>query len=387
MRCHDKRRLGATNKIWSPLPLLILGFPLLSAAQAPEGPIAPRPGVTIQQSPPNHIKVQATLVNTRVVVYDKKGEMVTNLDARDFQITENGIPQQITHFDLGTDPISMVVLVENSSRVAPLLPEIRKSGILFTQTVLGPSGEAALLSFSDEIDKLQDFTKDNDLLETTLAQVPAGTSGAKLYDAMAVGVEMLSGRLPPSPQQKENGRPATRRMLMILAESTDYGSSSKLPEVLRKAQLANITIYSVGLSTLRSEWQSKETPNKQTPMTPPGTFGRPPMPGRVQTPDTDAALYGVDITSPVALAAEQLEQLVRHHALQAAATATGGVCISTFRDRSIEKAIDEIGGELHAQYNLSYSPTDGSSPGYHNISVTVDRKDLQVRSRPGYYLP
>jgi hypothetical protein len=63
------------------------------------------------------------------------------------------------------------------------------------------------------------------------------------------------------------------------------------------------------------------------------------------------------------------------------------VCISTFRDRSIEKAIDEIGGELHAQYNLSYSPTDGSSPGYHNISVTVDRKDLQVRSRPGYYLP
>ena len=141
----------------------------------------------------------------------------------------------------------MVVLVETSSRIAPLLPELRKTGILITQTVLGPSGEAALLTFHDEIDKLQDFTTDNDLLENTIAQVPAGTSGAKLYDAMAVGVEMLSGR----PQQTK-AKPATRRILMILAEATDIGSAAKLGEVLRKAQLANITIYSVGLSTTLS---------------------------------------------------------------------------------------------------------------------------------------
>src|SRR5208282_5210593 len=110
--------------------------------------------------------------------------------------------------------------------------------------------------------------------------LPAGTSGAKLYDAMAVGVEMLSGRPQQTPVQAKE-KPVTRRILMILAEATDLGSTAKLSEVLRRAQLSNITIYSVGLSTTRSELQSKRQPEGQTPITPPGTFGRPPFPGSI----------------------------------------------------------------------------------------------------------
>ena len=359
-------------------------------AQAPEGPISPRPGVTIQQPPPQaHIKVQATLVSTPVVVHNNKGEMVTNLDAKDFQITDNGVPQKITHFDLGTDPISMVVLVETSSRIAPLLPEIRKTGILFTQTVLGPSGEAALLTFNDQIDKLQDFTADNDLLESSISQLPAGTSGAKLYDAMAVAVEMLTGRSGPIPRQARqiNDKPVPRRILMILAEATDVGSSAKLGEVLRKGQLANITIYGVGLSTTRAELQTKPEGDNHIRATPPGTFGRPPIPGSVQTPDSEDARDGVNLTDAAIWTIQHAENQVEDHALQVAAAATGGSHLSTFKDRSIEKAIDEIGAELHAQYNLSYAPSDTEFPGYHDISVTVDRKDLKVRFRPGYYLP
>src|SRR5271167_4124986 len=114
----------------SALTFLVLSLLIASHAhaQAPDGPIAPRPDVAIQQAPPQtRIKVQATLVNTPVVVHNKNGELVTNLGPKDFQVTDNGAPQQITHFDLGSDPISMVVIVENSSRIAPLLPEIRKT--------------------------------------------------------------------------------------------------------------------------------------------------------------------------------------------------------------------------------------------------------------------
>jgi len=60
--------------------------------------------------------------------------------------------------------------------------------------------------------------------------------------------------------------------------------------------------------------------------------------------------------------------------------------LSTFRDRSVEKAIDEIGGELHAQYSLSYSPNKADDYGYHEIEVKVKRPKLTVRARPGYYL-
>jgi len=46
-------------------------------------------------------------------------DMVHDLEARDFHIADNGVAQQITHFDLGGDPISMVILIETSSRIAP----------------------------------------------------------------------------------------------------------------------------------------------------------------------------------------------------------------------------------------------------------------------------
>jgi len=370
------------HKIVLPFLLALLA-PAACLAQAPEGPISPNSGVAVQRPPAqSRIKVQVSLVNTPAVVRNRKGEMVTNLDAKDFQITDNGVPQKITHFDLGTDPISMVLLVENSSRIAALLPQIRKSGILFTQTVLGPTGEAAIVSFNDSVDKLQDFTRDTAAFEGTLAQLPQGTSGAKLYDAMAASVEMLSAR-PVPPGEKA----ATRRILFILAESIDYGSFARLGEVLRRAQLANITIYAVGLSTTRAELQAKHPPETQTPITPPGTFPNPPFPGSIQTPDTAAERQGVDATALAVWVVQHAENVVKGEALKTAAAATGGEHLATFKDRSIEKAIDEIGGELHAQYNLSYAPSDNTASGYHDISVTVDRKNLQVRSRPGYYLP
>src|SRR6267378_2745298 len=220
------------------LTLLLVLADAPASAQAPSGPIAAKPGAEVQQPPKNtqaKVKVQVALVNTPVTVRDGRGDMVHNLEAHDFHITDNGVAQQISHFDLGGEPISLVILVETSSRIAPLLPEMRKTGILFTQTVMGPTGEAAVVGFNDSVDKLQDFTTNGDLIENSIAHLGQGTSGSKLYDAMSVGVEMLSGR----------------------PQATDAGSEAKLGEVLRQAQLANVTIYSVGLSTTRAELQAK----------------------------------------------------------------------------------------------------------------------------------
>src|SRR6266852_1651740 len=356
-------------------------------AQAPSGPIAPKPGAEVQQPPKDTIakvKVQVALVNTPVTVRDGRRDMVHNLEARDFRITDNGVTQRISHFDLGGDPLSMVILLETSSRIEPLLPQVRKTGILFTQTVMGPTGEAAVVSFNDSVDKLQDFTTNADLLENTIAHLGEGTSGSKLYDAMAVGVEMLSGRPQATPD-----KPGRRRVLMILSEATDAGSDAKLDEVLRQAQLANVTIYSVGLSTTRAELQAKPKDTRPQ-LTPPGTFPLPPQPGTPQTPTSEANRYGnIDILAAAVWAMQHVHNQIKDHALEVAAAATGGAHLPTFKDRSIEKAIDEIGGELHSQYMISYTPTGSDASGYHEIKVNVvrsDAKNLKVRARPGYYL-
>jgi VWFA-related protein len=356
----------------------------LASAQAPDGPMIPKPDTPVQQAPPesqSKVRVQVTLVSTPVTVRNNKGEMIHSLDAADFSITDNGIVQKISHFDIGGDPISLVILVETSARIAPLLPSMRKTGILFTQSVMGQTGEAAVVTFSDEIDKLQEFTSNNDLIENTIAHLGSGTSGNKLYDAMNVGVEMLSHR----PQATADA-PGKRRVLMLVSEATDIGSESKLGEVLRRAQLANVTIYSVGLSTTRAELQEKPK-NNRISATPPGIMGAPPFPGSVQTPTSEEQRdSGIDLLALAVAIVQHADNAVQNHALEVATIATGGSHLATFKDRSIENAIDQIGGELHAQYSISYTPFGTNDFGYHEIKVNVNKKGMKVRARPGYYV-
>jgi VWFA-related protein len=355
-----------------------------ASAQAPEGPLAPKPGTAVQQPPPEveaRLKVRVSLVNTPVTVRNASGQMIHDLDAKNFVVTDNGVTQKITHFDLGGDPVSVVILMETSERIDSIFPEMRKTGRIFTQAVMGLGGEAAAVGFNDSVDKLQDFTADNDAIEKTISGMREGTWSSRLYDAMAVAVEMLTSR----PQASANA-PGRRRILFIMSEATDVGSGTKLGEVLRQAQLANITIYSVGLSTTRAELQSK-TKKKPIEVTPPGTFGQPPLPGTVQTPTSEAQRAGgIDVLALAVWAVQHAQNQVKAHALEVAATATGGVHLATYRDRSIESAIDEIGGELHSQYSVSYTPSGTGESGYHEIKVSVDRPGVTVRARPGYYL-
>ncbi|OLB31857.1 MAG: hypothetical protein DMG41_16980 [Acidobacteria bacterium] len=372
-------RQPGCRAVW--LLLAALGTASTLLGQAPTGPLPPRPGVPVQQAPKGQIKVQVAMVTTPVTVRDSRGVMVHDLDAKNFQVTDNGMAQKISHFDLGGDPLSLVILVETSSRVEPLMPEIRKTGILFTQTVMGPTGEAAVVGFNDSVDKLQDFTTNAETIESTIANLGPGTSSLKLYDAMAAGVEMLSDR-PQATREK----PGRRRVLLILSEAVDEGSQKTLGEVLRQAQLGNVTVYGVGLSTTLAEMRSKPKPPQGTGL-PVGTL--PPPPGVPDTPTLEENRAGVDLTAAAVWIVQHVRGEVGGNPLEVAAAATGGASLSTFKDRSIEKAIDEIGGELHSQYTLSYTPTDADLTGYHEIKVSVirnDAKNLKIRARPGYYL-
>ncbi len=325
----------------------------LGARQSPSTPDKPPP----PPSRPSEIKVQSILVNEPVTVRDSKGRMVHDLQASDFQITDNGVPQTITHFEVGGDAISLVVLVETSLRIEAMMPKLRRTGVLVTQTVMGPDAEAAVVGFNDKVDKLQDFTADEVAIETAFSRLDNGTSGSKLYDALALGVQMLSERPQPTPSE-----PGRRRIMLVLGEADDKGSEAKLDAVLRRAQLENITIWSVGFSTVHALIEN-----------------------RARMKPTDPG-YGDNNLIPVAKwAATHVRDRVTGNPLEIAASATGGSFISVWKDRSIGTMIDEIGGELHSQYLLTYMPTGTEAIGFHEIQVKVDQPKVKVKSRPGYY--
>ena len=74
------------------LVLVLVGTRALRA-QAPVGPMAPRPGQAVQHVPADAqatLKVRVALVNLPVTVRNAKGDMVHDLEAKDFRITDNG---------------------------------------------------------------------------------------------------------------------------------------------------------------------------------------------------------------------------------------------------------------------------------------------------------
>ncbi|HEX8872656.1 MAG TPA: VWA domain-containing protein [Candidatus Acidoferrum sp.] len=344
--------------------------------------MTPQPGVAIQKKPESKIKLRSILVNAPVTVRDASGKMVHNLEPSEFRLTDNGVEQKITHFDLGGEPISLVVAVETSSRVGAILPELRRTGVILSQAVMGPTGEGAIIGFHDSVDKLQDFTTNPEAIDRTMSRLAEGMSGSRLYDAMAMGVEMLSGR--PVASATDLGR---RRVLLVIAEAEDKGSEAKLGAVLRQAQLQNITIYSVGISSTRAALQKSPEYKRPPNPAPDGTFGLPAPPGTVQTPSTENQRYeGINIIALAAWAVAHIKEQITENALQIATAGTGGAHMATWKNRSIENAIDEVGGEIHSQYVLTYTPSGAEEDGYHEIKVDVGRKELKVRARPGYYL-
>lgn len=363
---------GTLLTVFSAFPSRILG------QGAPAGPLEPKPGVQPEpapQKPP--IRVRVNEVTAPVTVRDPQGEMILSLTEKDFQVFDNGAQQKIEHFDVGGDPLSIVLVAETSSRIEALLPSVRQTGIVFSQVVMAQSAESAVIGFNDSVDMLEKFTNDPDNIESAIEHLRMGTSGARLYDAMARGISLLDER-PPS----------RRRVLVVLAEAQDAGSESKLGEVLRKAQLANVTIYSIGLSTTAAALRSKPNPPPPTQIGPPGTFPLPTPNGMPQTPEVEQQMQGnVDLLALAVWLVKTGMNALGPNSLAIASKATGGLHLNTMKDRSIEKALDEIGGELHAQYTLGYRPTGGETSGYHEIKVEVSRPGVTVRTRPGYYLP
>jgi VWFA-related protein len=352
--------------------------PARAAAQAPPGALPPRPGAVIQKGPEQTtIRVKVEIVSAPVVVRDTKGEMVVDLDQKDFKIFDNGVEQKIDHFDMGGDPLSIVLLVENSARVTALLPAIRRAGIVFSQVVLGDSGRGAVVAFGGDVTVVQPFTKDHDQLEKVIGKLDDdGDAQTKLYDGLAEAENLL--RAEPINR---------RRVIVAVTEAVDRGSTNKLGLLLRTAQLENITIYTVGLSSTSAAMRAPAQNTPPQPVIPNGTYNGQPVPGEPQSPTnlgSGAPMGGADL---LALMVQKGADVSHAHALELATLATGGDRVAASHDRNIEPALDRIGGELHAEYTLAYHPAGVPASGYHEIKVVVDRPKTTVRTRPGYFLP
>jgi len=307
----------------------------------------------LAQEPDNStIRANVPLVLAPVTVTDKKGNFIDGLSAEDFRLTDDGVPQKIRMdtSDTVLAPVSLMVLIQASGISAPALARIQRVGGLIKPLVIGQRGQAAVIEFDDEIRVRTDFTSDSDLIGAAFQRTRSRSiHTARLIDAVTEGVKMLDTRSPNN-----------RRVMLILSESRDRGSKSKLSEVIEQAQRAGVVVYAVTYSVQGSTFLS--------------------------SPSTSPSMPGGDGNLDILGGALELARIGKANVADALARTTGGRHLSFLTLDTLESVISRAGEEIHSQYLLSFTPTPSEKDGFHQIQVAIpSHPDAVIRVRLGYW--
>ena len=337
-----------------------------------------------QEDVPGQVfRATVNVVVAPVTVTDRDGNYVNGLKPSDFRLLDNEKPQDIK-VDISYIPISLVVAVQANWDMESILPKLRRIGPLFQGLVTGDAGEVAVLCFDHRIQVLQDFTNDSDLISQAMMKLKQGSSTSAMIDAVTTGIRMLAKR------------PANRRrILLLISETRDRGSEGRVRDALTLAQVNNVLIYTVNVNRLAATFTTKMMAPRPDPL----PAGSRPLPANV--PPTPEATRQIGVTGPsnsadfIPLFVEifkQVKAIFVDNPSEVFTGYTGGREYSFLSQRDLERAVSNIGQELHSQYLVSYSPNDKMEAGWHDIRVEVldstgrDMRGVKVRYRPGYWL-
>ena len=322
---------------------------------------------------PIRVGVQYVLVPTTVLDPDGHG-YVNGLTSKNFEVLDNGKPQRVAS-EVTQQPVSVVLAIQANSEVDPLLPIIRKSGLLLQGLVTGQDGDAAILAFDHRMNVLQDFTNDPYKLDDATQKISAGSSTAALVDAVLESDRML---------KRHDPKDVRRRVVILMSRNVDKGSQAHLEETIRSMQFDNVIVYCVDISKVKTAFLKKpDYPAPQNGRQPaaavPSIIGQTNTDTNVVQQQNGNALDGIP---PIY---RGIRDLFKRTPADAFSYFTGGVTYSFSNQKGLEDAITNIGQEVNSQYLLSYNPSNKNEPGFHNIRVIVDRPGLKVRTRPGYW--
>lgn len=317
------------------------------------------------------------LIYVPTTVTDKRtGGYVNGLTTADFQVLDNGKRQRINS-DLVDQPVSIVLAVQANAEVAPIIPELRHSGILIQGLVSGKEGDLAILAFDHRMQDLTGgFTNDPGKIDDAMQKLTAGSSTAAVIDAVFTADRMLDAHDP---------RNLRRRIIVLLSRNVDKGSQANLKEAIDKLQFDNVIVYAINISKFLTAMLEKQGyPRPAYGGIPPAAM--PTVPNHGPLSETDAVKTAdgnwLNLGPPLY---RSIRDLFKKTPAEALTSFTGGRTYGFYNEKGLDRAITDIGEDVNSQYVLTYAPNDLDEPGFHTIKVVVDRPDLAVVARPGYW--
>jgi Ca-activated chloride channel family protein len=314
------------------------------------------------QEPTFHARTREVVI--AVSVMTKLNKPVENLEAKDFQVLNDGKQQQVRMIlrDSAPLPIHAVIVLQVGEGSEPALAKIKKTasvvGSYITNDMdIGAPSLAAVVTAGDEVKIAQDFTADSNILGDAFAKLSATGSSSRPIDGVSVACDLLAAK----------GGPA-RRVIVLVSESRDLQSKEHFSEVVVKAQRNDIAIYTISYSAWTTAFSERASDHPEPPS----------EPGRYNPDDHG----GVNLLVIPTL----LAQLAKTNVAEAFAQSTGGSHQKFTTLHGLETQLTVIGTEIHNRYTLAFTPSAFEPAGYHELSVQIRRPgDWRVHARTGYW--
>lgn len=376
------RSLFCWTASWTLLMALSMQLPEVAAwaqagaaAKSPVEQGAPKKDSTDQTQEEAIIRSNVNYVTTPVTVFDSSGNFVYDLEQQEFKVYDNGELQDIKQFDSEMRKLSLVIVVETNDTTVPFLDSVRPLGSMFSDLVMGPQGEVAVMTYSDHVSLALDFTSNGDKLDTVLRGLQGRGGGMHLDDAIAEALQRLDHR-----------DKSDRKVVIIFSDGYNIGSQTHRSEIVQRAMNSNITVYGLGFSPLRGMW---DKPAKDpAPDLVAESVGRPMGPNQAQTPTNQESTWDtadIPIASILLGLGEEAKKPVSKSSLQYFARYSGGTFFQKWGKDTVQTALNRIATEIHSQYELAYAPSNATEVGFHKIEVQVRRPGAKVRARAGWF--
>jgi VWFA-related protein len=263
------------------------------------------------------------LVVLPVVVTDKQGRYVSDLDREHFTVFDNGRRVPIDIFTNEDTPLTIGVIIDASGSMRLKMPDVVSATLAFAR-FSNPQDEVFAIRFNDDV---QNVIRDRQFL---LAEDLGTLNGAlrsmrpdgrtSLYDALKAGIDQLA-----------LGSRA-RKVLVVISDGGDNASEATLDQVLARARESNAAIYTIGIFA-------------------------------VDDPDRNPGV------------------------LKSLSRATGGERFLPKSTADLMQVCERIAREIRSGYTIGYAPPDrdGSYHRVRVDVQPPSAQKVNIRTRPGYF--
>ena len=312
-------------------------------APPPPPPVAPK---RLEDIPDYSLKVNVPLVNVDVLVTTKDGQFIPGLKQGNFRVIEDGVPQQVTHFNVSQAPITAVLLVEFASTSYTFMVQALQASYAFANS-LKKDDWVAVAYYDMQPHILVDFTQDKKAVYGALNQMRIpGFSETNLFDALYDTLDRLD-------------RVEGKKYVILVTTGVDTFSKLTLDKIVKKIKdTKDVTIFPISVGFILREYC-----------------------------ETHPSSYYCRNAHGMGIPVGHMDYLQGDNEMRTFAAMTGGRAYFPRFEAEYSEEFGEISNDIRNQYTLSYSPTNSKLDGtYRKLKVQVvgpDGGPLKVKDQKG----